>query len=621
MLNTMRGSGNSKVMWIIMGLLMLGLTGFGIGGLSGGTIRTIGAVGEEPIEIAPYATGLQNAIARQNQQAGRALSPSEVRESGVQTQVLDAVVGIAALNNEVAAKGLSVGDEAVRDTLMASTQFTGIDGSFDRERYEFFLDRQLGITPAEYESLLRKQNTRAILESAVVGGVQSDGASARVLLDFARQERSAEWAELTAETLAEPIADPTAAELAAFYEANADSYRTPLTRRITYAWLDPAALIDSIELSEEDLRAAYADQSERFNQPERRAVDRLVYPSLAAAQEARERFDAGEASFTDLVEARGLGETDITMGEVERGDLATAAADAVFAAQGPGVIGPVESALGPALFRINAVLSASRVPFEEAEPELRDELAGEAARREVNAMVTELDDMLAAGATLEELGADTPMTHATIAYNDATSEAIAGYPAFRSAAEAAAEGDFPELIDLEDGGVVALRLDGIEAPAPIPLDEIRDRVTADWRAEQLMAALRDRAAAFVAQIEAGSEPEALIWNVEETMTRTSFIDDLPPATVTEVFALDARGDIAVLDGAERVILVRLTDITPFDTTTEEAAALLDTIRTRMDAGVALDMLDLFSRAVQDRAKVTLNQAAINQVNNQILGLQ
>ena len=31
MLDSMRGSGNSKVMWVIMGLLMLGLTGFGIG--------------------------------------------------------------------------------------------------------------------------------------------------------------------------------------------------------------------------------------------------------------------------------------------------------------------------------------------------------------------------------------------------------------------------------------------------------------------------------------------------------------------------------------------------------------------------------------------------------------
>ena len=29
MLGTFRGSGNSKVMWVIMGLLMLGLTGFG----------------------------------------------------------------------------------------------------------------------------------------------------------------------------------------------------------------------------------------------------------------------------------------------------------------------------------------------------------------------------------------------------------------------------------------------------------------------------------------------------------------------------------------------------------------------------------------------------------------
>ena len=35
--------------------------------------------------------------------------------------------------------------------------------------------------------------------------------------------------------------------------------------------------------------------------------------------------------------------------------------------------------------------------------------------------------------------------------------------------------DFPEAIVLEDGGVVALRLDEVVPAAPIPFDEARER--------------------------------------------------------------------------------------------------------------------------------------------------
>lgn len=620
MLDSLRGSGNSKTMWVIMGLLFVGLIGFGGGGLLGGTIRTIGSVGEEPINITTYATGMQSAIQRMNLNAGRALTPNEIQESGIQGRVLDAVVGLAALNNEVAEKGISIGDDALRTALLTNPQFSGLDGNFDREGYEFYLSHQLGVSAAEYEASLRKETARGILETALVGGVESTGTGARALLQFAQEERSAEWAELTAEALSQDVAAPTDADLEAYYAENIEQYRSLRTRQITYAWLNPTDLLDTVDIPEADLRIAYENQKDRFDQPERRAVDRLVFPDTAAAEDARKRLDAGDVTFAELIIERGLDEGDIALGAIERAALATAASDAVFAAEGPGVVGPVESTFGPALFRINAVMAADVTSFEEAMPVLRDELAGEAARREVNTAVEEIDDLLAGGATIEELGTETAMTSAKISYNADATDPITGYEAFRAAAEAAQTSDFPEIIDLADGGIVALRLDGIDEPADIPLSDIRDRVESDWRSDQTVAALREQATKFVADIATGTEPESLIWNVEETLRRSSFVDDLPPATVLEVFTLANVGDIAIIEDVGRVILARLTDITPFDPEAEDASAALTAIQAQRDAGVAIDMLDLFSRAVQERSRVNLDQGAINQINNQLLGV-
>lgn len=621
MLKTFRGSGNSKAMWVIIGLLMLGLTGFGISGLTGGVIRTIGKVGEEPIEIAPYAQALQNAIARMNVQAGRTLSPAEIQESGIQQRVLDAVVGVAALDNEVAQMGLSVGDEAVRKAILASGQFTRPDGTFDRETYTFFLERQLGVSPREYESLVRKQLARAILETALASGVRTDGADARVLLAYAREERSAEWAEITPEMLPEPIPEPTEDELRAYWEANKERYMTPETRRITYAWLSPADLVNEVEISEDVLRGAYQDQHDRFNTPERRVVERLVFPDEAAAQAAKARLDAGEASFEDLVSERGLTSSDVSLGEVERERLSGAAADAVFGTPEPGVVGPVKTALGPALFRVTDILEADSTPFEEAREELRQELALEEAKRRINALVSEIDDMLAAGATLEELGEETPMQTGSLGFNEQSSEPITGYQAFREAALAAEEGDFPELRDLEDGGVFALRLDTIEPPREIPFEEARDRVAEDLRAERTAEALRAQAERLMTEIARGEEPEVLAWNVEETVRRNSFIDDLPPESVERIFALEQPGDLALVEDTGRVVLIRLTDISAYDLESDEAKALIEAVRAERDQMRAADLVDLFARAAQERAGVTLNTAAINQINSQIMGLQ
>ena len=64
--------GNTFV-WIIMGLLILGLAGFGATNLSG-TIRTLGHVGDETISIDKYGRALQSEIRQIEAQTGQARS-------------------------------------------------------------------------------------------------------------------------------------------------------------------------------------------------------------------------------------------------------------------------------------------------------------------------------------------------------------------------------------------------------------------------------------------------------------------------------------------------------------------------------------------------------------------
>ena len=65
-------------------------------------------------------------------------------------------------------------------------------------------------------------------------------------------------------------------------------------------------LIDTVEVDEDALQAAYEQRKAEYVIPERRLVERLVYPTRPKAAAAKARLDAGEATFDELVAERGL---------------------------------------------------------------------------------------------------------------------------------------------------------------------------------------------------------------------------------------------------------------------------------------------------------------------------
>ncbi|WP_223252033.1 SurA N-terminal domain-containing protein [Paracoccus mutanolyticus] len=57
----MRGKGKQTIVWLLMGMLVLGLGGFGVTNFSGGT-ADVGAVGDVEISSQDYARALRTEI-------------------------------------------------------------------------------------------------------------------------------------------------------------------------------------------------------------------------------------------------------------------------------------------------------------------------------------------------------------------------------------------------------------------------------------------------------------------------------------------------------------------------------------------------------------------------------
>lgn len=596
--------------WILMGLLMLGLAGFGAVNLSG-TVRTVAQVGDESVSVDAYFRELQREIRAVQAQTGESLQMSQAQELGLGQLALSRLTTLAALDNEVGQLGISIGDENLQKEIVAIPAFQGVDGNFDREGYQFQLE-QVGMTDAEFESDLRKESARTIVQGAVMSGVEMPATLAKVLTDYVGARRSFTVATLDADALAAPVAEPTETQIESFYDENTDRFTLPRTKRLTYAILSPEALLDTVEIDEEALRNLYDQRIAEFQQPERRLVERLAFSDEEAATNAMAQIEVGGTTFEQLVRDRDLELSDIDLGDVTRDDLGEAADD-VFAADLDTVVGPLPSVFGPALFRINGSLAENNVPFEDAEPALREEMAAQRARRLIEAQAEDINDMLAGGATLEELASETEMELGQIDWTRQTQDGVAAYEGFRAAAEAVRDGDFPEIDFLEDGSIFALRLDEVLPQRPEPLETARERVAEAWVQAETGKALQDQANTVLTQLATDGDFTAtgLPFRVENALTRTAFLEDVPADFMVQVFEMEP-GELRVVPGNSAALIVQLDEVLP-PAETDELRQMQQALTAQMNQALAQNIFDAYVRDAQTRARPVIDQRALNAV--------
>ena len=597
--------------WILMTLLILSLGGFGITQL-GGTLRSLGEVGDKQIDIDQYARQLSQELNALAQQRGRAVPFAEAQSLGLDQAVLARIVQARAYDHEAAQLGLSVGDEALRDELLSIPAFQGLDGQFDRTTYTLALD-QIGLTEAQFENQLREDAARGLLQGAIASGAQMPDTFARTLADFFGETRAVTLLPVTEGTLAAPLPAPTQADLRSFHAENPDLFQIPALRQLTYVLLTPEMMADEIALDEAMLRKAYDERAAEFNQPERRLVERLPFLNAAEADAAAAQLEVGGTTFDALVQERGLTLADIDLGDVSESDLGSAATP-VFEAQSGDVVGPVPTDLGPALFRVNAILPAQSTSFDQARADLQAELATDRAERLIDTLAEDFDDQLAGGATLEQLAEESQMQLAQIDWHEDVEADIAGYNAFRRAAASVAQGDFPQIQPLDEGGIFALRLDGTSDARPATFDEAGGEVEAQLRATRRKAALEERAQEIMLELFEGADPLSLgiTPRTEPEVSRSSFLPGLPTDAITQIFEMEP-GALEVIAGADMVYLLRLDAISAASDNAQ-AEVLRTQLSAQLDQALGQDLLAAFGQDVLLRAGQRIDQRALQAVH-------
>ena len=616
MAKSVQGKGANLFVYILIGLLILGLAGFGIGSFTS-SVSAIGTVGDEEITVEDYYQQLQveiDSFARLN---GQRITALQAVQAGLGQNALETLVLQAAIDNEARRIGVSVGDQTIVNELSTMPQFAGADGNFNRDAYKFALQRT-GTTATEFDQIIKSSQTRSLIESTLSRGIPPANPYINRLMNYYLSTRDVTWASVTEDLLEETAPTPSDQELRNYHRDNEVQFTIPEMRKITVAWITPDELADSETVTEERAQTLYEERANEYSKPERRDVDRLVFPNLKSAQIARERLDSEELDFDALATELGIVISDISLGAIEREELTEAAAKALFSDDASEIVGPVESKLGPALFRVNAVLGEQFTPFDAAQESLSKELARKDAIALIDNSISNIEDLLASGATIEELATETVLTLEEIAFDENKFDGIASFEEFRIAANTIQVGDFPELLELGDDGLFTVRLNEIVPPKVRPYEEVETEVLAAWEFQNLAERLQAKALELVDKLKTGAKFEELNLVVQNKteLTRNQFFDDAPSGFASKVFNTDIL-EFAIIGNQTEWAVFRVDSESLPDANEENNDQILESLTNQFTSGISQDVLDLFGNHIRQKSGLNLNLEVIDAIHAQL----
>jgi peptidyl-prolyl cis-trans isomerase D len=620
MRNATQGFVGRAVMTLVLGLIIISFVVWGIGDVFRGfTSDKVATVGSATINSETFRNAYQNTLQQYQRQLKTSLTNAQAHAMGIDSQTLTRLISDSALDERARSLGLAISDETISKAVLDDPRLKDKSGKFDRDLFDQAL-RDSGLSERGFVAQQRQTYLRQQIGYSLAAGIAAPKALVEALARVDSQSRGLDYFVLPAAAAGE-IAAPADDALKSFFEARKATWRAPEYRDFEMLAVTPATLAKPAEVSDADATALYERvKDKRFGAPEKRKLQQIVFPSEADAVAAEARIKGG-ASFEDIAKEQKLSDKDIDIGDVARADVFDKAiADAAFALPEGGISDVVKGQFGSVIARVTAITPANLKPYGEVADILKQEIAVDRAAKDVLALHDKIEDARVSGKTLDEAAKSVGLAARSVAGVDAGGLDKSGAPVadltekaqLLRAVFASDVGVDNEAVATKDRGFVWFEVAKIEPSRDRSLDEVKDKVVAQWREDQIAKALAAKGADLVKQINAGADIAALAAAAGVEVKKAEDIHrqggaSLPESVVTALFATPAggAGSAATPDG--RTVFKVTADATPpLDWADAKTKALQD----KASSGLTDDFVGQYIGALQRELGVTINDAVL-----------
>ena len=388
-------------------------------------------------------------------------------------------------------RSLDIPDEYIFEQLSNSDQFLE-NGTFSRANFDAFA-RSNGFIPSDYLKRIREDFKTNIWRLSLTNSSFTTNLEVKNSINLAEQERDISFIKYPSEKFKNSV-EYTEDDLESYYNLNSKSYTTPQQVKLSYIEIDQETLIDSSNISEDEISEAYKDYLSDFDDTVRKSVSHIMIDvndsrSLEEAtlilSDAKKDIDSG-TSFEELVkeisEDEGTKEMDGSLG-VTDGTLLPPEFESALEKMSAGEVSDPINLLN-SIHLIKLVSSEQPTPssIEERKSTIIERLASEKAEDEYFELLDQVSELSFTVGNLDEIAGMIPFSKVELDFfsENNTPEALNTAAIKDFIFNANEEGDYPELFESEGLKAVMIQVKENIAETQLTLDQVKEKVTKDY---------------------------------------------------------------------------------------------------------------------------------------------
>jgi peptidyl-prolyl cis-trans isomerase D len=580
----------------------------------------IAKVGGTAISDEEFRRSYQNELDRFSQQAKQRITPEQGRAFGLDKRVLAQLVGGAAIEAHADQLGLALSDKTLVDGIQSDPDFQ-TDGKFSKQNFDNLL-QQIGMSERGFLNLRRKDELRAAIIRSFISGQTIPKPLFDLIHAYDDEKRVIEWVKIDPDAVT--VAEPTEAKLKELYDKDKSKYMTPEYRKVQLLTLGIDDLKKQANVSDEEIAKAYEASKDSYNVPEQRRIQQIAFKDKATAEAALKVLRDGTKSFGDVAKDAGAKDTDVDLGLINKKALIDPKiADVAFSLEKDKYSDVVEGRFATAILRVTQIEPGVTHTLADVKDQVRDKLATEKAKADLQNKHDEVEDNRIAGKSLKDIADSSKLSFKEIPAADATGLGPDGKPVLDTPdtrkiigrAFAPDNSSDDSAIELADGGYAWVNVVSTDAPKQKPFDQVKDQVKDDYMSSERHRLIDELAKKLTDRVNAGEPMTAIEADaknkVEKTdpITRKTIPQSISEGVVAQAFAL-SKGKAGHGDSPDNTTetVFKVADVIP-----APAATLTETdqLNRRLEAELANQTLTEYTEALKKQLGTSVNQAELN----------
>lgn len=558
MLQSLRDNTKGLVAGILIGFLVIIFALSGAEALFSGdsTARAVATVNGEDITESDIARQIELQRRQILSRYGDSVPSEFVSDERLRPAAIESLIDRSLQVQEAIEKGMAVSEETLNSIIREDEQFQGSDGSFDPNRYQQLL-RSVGFTPASYKRTLREEVLLTQLRAGIAGSGFVTPAELEQLISLSGQTRSFRYLTLDAEQLSGEI-EVSEEEISQYYENNQQQFTQPEQVAVDYIDLSVEALMENIDIAENDLRAQYqqglnAMEVEGDSRVQRQIAHILLEdPSTEEIAEVQEKINQG-VDFSELArqysDDLGSSEQGGDLGYVPADSLPEAFQSVVpNLAQGE-VSEAVQTDAGTHFIKLLEERNSELPSFEEQRDQLARQLKRGEAENQFVELMERLSELSYSAEDLAEVGEELGLpVENTGLFARADGTGVAANEKVVESAfseEVLERGNSSDLIELSPSQVVVVKKTNQRDAYVKPLSEVQDQIVAQIEARKTRELLAERGKQIESALDSDQTMDQVAeqWNLELKLAEQATRNDPshPRELLQHVFSLPVPG--------------------------------------------------------------------------------